>query len=119
MGKIAEAEAARIGRSIGVCLSPSLDLVLCVCMYNMCVCVCVCMCNECVCVCVLFFLVRLIIGTLKKTLSDQRCFRMVGGVLMEQTVNEVLPALENNCTKVIDNCGTINITMCQCNTCLV
>ena len=69
--------------------------------------------------CVLFFLVRLVICTLKKTPSDPRCFRMVGGVLMKQTVNEVLPALENNCTKVIDNCGTINITMCQCNTCFV
>ena len=122
-GKITEVEADRKEHRC-VSVTPSLDLVLCVCMRNVWVYEGVCVCCVCACVrvCVLFFLVRLVIGTLKKTPSDRRCFRINGrriGVLMEQAVNEVLPALENNCTKVIDNCGTINITMCQCNTCLV
>ena len=28
--------------------------------------------------------------------KDRKCFRMIGGVLVERTVNEVLPALEQN-----------------------
>ena len=28
--------------------------------------------------------------------GDRKCFRMVGGVLVERTVKEVLPALETN-----------------------
>ena len=47
VGKIAEVRR-QIGRSIGVCVSSSLDLVLCVCM-----CKCVCM-RVCVCVCAVF-----------------------------------------------------------------
>ena len=36
------------------------------------------------------------IDTLKKTAPDRKCFRMVGGVLVERTVKDVLPALEYN-----------------------
>lgn len=38
----------------------------------------------------------LVIDTLKKVDKDRKCFRLVGGVLVERTVAEVLPALENN-----------------------
>ena len=36
------------------------------------------------------------IETLKEVEKDRKCFRMIGGVLVERTVNEVLPALEQN-----------------------
>lgn len=38
----------------------------------------------------------LVIDTLKEVDETRRCYRMVGGVLVERTVKEVLPALENN-----------------------
>lgn len=36
------------------------------------------------------------IDTLKEVDETRRCYRMVGGVLVERTVKEVLPALESN-----------------------
>ncbi|KAI8488731.1 PREDICTED: prefoldin subunit 2-like [Branchiostoma belcheri] len=39
---------------------------------------------------------RLVVETLKDVDGDRKCFRMVGGVLVERTVKEVLPALEHN-----------------------
>ena len=41
-------------------------------------------------------LYSLVIDTLKSTAPDRKCFRMVGGVLVERTVKDVLPALEYN-----------------------
>lgn len=38
----------------------------------------------------------LVIDTLKEVDPSRKCYRMVGGVLVERTVREVLPALENN-----------------------
>merc|ERR1711976_537751 len=38
----------------------------------------------------------LVIETLKDIEPERRCFRMVGGVLVERTAKEVLPALQNN-----------------------
>ncbi|CAL8242051.1 unnamed protein product [Merluccius merluccius] len=38
----------------------------------------------------------LVIETLKEVDPSSKCFRLVGGVLVERTVKEVLPALENN-----------------------
>ncbi|XP_064099154.1 LOW QUALITY PROTEIN: prefoldin subunit 2-like [Macrobrachium nipponense] len=49
---------------------------------------------------------KIVIETLQDVSPDRKCFRMVGGVLVERTVNEVLPALTNNrdqLTKVIDS----------------
>ncbi len=40
------------------------------------------------------------IETLQGVSPDRRCFRMIGGVLVERTVREVLPALEANRDKV-------------------
>merc|ERR1712130_377572 len=48
----------------------------------------------------------LVITTLSKLPSDRRCYRMVGGVLVERTVAEVLPAVKKNVEsidKVIKN----------------
>lgn len=39
---------------------------------------------------------RLVIGTIEKVDPGRRCFRMVGGVLVERTVGEVLPAVRRN-----------------------
>ena len=36
------------------------------------------------------------IEALKGVEAERRCFRMIGGVLVERTVKDVLPALENN-----------------------
>lgn len=36
------------------------------------------------------------IETLKDVDEERRCFRLVGGVLVERTVKDVLPALVNN-----------------------
>ncbi|PFX32531.1 prefoldin subunit 2-like [Stylophora pistillata] len=38
----------------------------------------------------------IVIEALKGVETDRRCFRMIGGVLVERTVKDVLPALENN-----------------------
>nr|CAG4643654.1 EOG090X0L97 [Ilyocryptus agilis] len=39
---------------------------------------------------------KLVIDTLQNVDADRKCFRMVGGVLVERTVREVLPALTTN-----------------------
>ncbi len=48
---------------------------------------------------------RLVIETLGGVSGDRRCFRMIGGVLVERTVKEVLPALEANRDKVREGKG--------------
>ena len=39
---------------------------------------------------------RLVIDTIKDVEGDRKCFRMIGGVLVERSVKEVLPALKKN-----------------------
>lgn len=39
---------------------------------------------------------RLVIDTIKDVEGDRRCFRMIGGVLVERSAKEVLPALRKN-----------------------
>ena len=39
---------------------------------------------------------RLVIDVLKGVEGERKCFRLVGGVLVERSVKEVLPALEHN-----------------------
>ena len=43
---------------------------------------------------------RLVIETLEGVEKDRKCFRMVGGVLVERKVGEVEPALVSNRDKV-------------------
>merc|ERR1712018_241511 len=43
---------------------------------------------------------RLVIETLEKQEKDKRCFRLVGGVLVERKVGEVEPALVSNRDKL-------------------
>ncbi|XP_028285070.1 prefoldin subunit 2 [Parambassis ranga] len=53
----------------------------------------------------------LVIDTLKDVDPSRKCFRLVGGVLMERTVKEVLPALENNKEQLSKLRDTINTQM--------
>ena len=39
---------------------------------------------------------ELVLETLKDVDKARKCYRMIGGVLVERTVNEVMPALEQN-----------------------
>ncbi|TRY93530.1 hypothetical protein DNTS_022857 [Danionella cerebrum] len=51
----------------------------------------------------------LVIETLKEVDPSRKCFRLVGGVLVERTVKEVLPALENNkeqISKIVESLNT-------------
>ncbi len=43
---------------------------------------------------------RAVISALKEVDPDRRCFRLVGGVLVERQVKDVLPALESNFKQV-------------------
>ncbi|KAM4714136.1 prefoldin subunit 2 [Anableps anableps] len=53
----------------------------------------------------------LVIETLKDVDPSRKCFRLVGGVLVERTVKEVLPALENNKEQISKIIETINTQM--------
>lgn len=46
-------------------------------------------------------ILRLVIDTMKPLDATRKCFRMIGGVLVERTVQEVLPALETNAEGVV------------------
>ncbi|XP_071485359.1 prefoldin subunit 2-like [Diadema antillarum] len=39
---------------------------------------------------------RLVLETLKEVDGERKCFRLVGGVLVERTVKDVIPALTHN-----------------------
>merc|ERR1712228_623401 len=43
---------------------------------------------------------KIVIETLEGVDGDRKCFRMVGGVLVERTVKDVVPALVNNRDKL-------------------
>ena len=47
----------------------------------------------------------IVIEALKGVEPERRCFRMIGGVLVERTVKDVLPALENNKDQVRKSTG--------------
>lgn len=39
---------------------------------------------------------RIVLNTLKDLEGERKCFRLIGGVLCEKTVKDVLPALSQN-----------------------
>jgi len=49
---------------------------------------------------------RLVLETLTPLPTDRKCFRMINGVLVEQTVNDVMPQLQTNADglkKILDD----------------
>ncbi|XP_062895203.1 prefoldin subunit 2 [Mobula hypostoma] len=50
----------------------------------------------------------LVIETLAEVDPSRKCYRMVGGVLVERTVREVLPALENNRQQLVKLIESLN-----------
>ncbi|XP_061525885.1 prefoldin subunit 2 isoform X2 [Phycodurus eques] len=55
------------------------------------------------------FVACLVIDTLKDVDPSRKCFRLVGGVLVERTVKEVLPALQTNkdqISKILESIST-------------
>ena len=46
---------------------------------------------------------RLVVEKLKEVDGERKCFRLVGGILVERTVSEVLPALVSNKEKVSED----------------
>ncbi|KAM8881194.1 prefoldin subunit 2 [Synchiropus splendidus] len=53
----------------------------------------------------------LVIDTLKDVDPSRKCFHLVGGVLVEMTVKEVLPALVNNKEQITKGIESINTKM--------
>ncbi|XP_070534938.1 prefoldin subunit 2-like [Ptychodera flava] len=51
---------------------------------------------------------KAVVETLKEVDGDRRCFRLIGGVLVERTVKEILPALELNRQKIGELIETVN-----------
>ena len=47
------------------------------------------------------FICRLVLETLKGTEKERTCYRMIGGVLVQRTVGEILPTLENSVQQVV------------------
>ncbi|XP_030329925.1 prefoldin subunit 2 [Strigops habroptila] len=50
----------------------------------------------------------LVIETLRDVDPTRKCYRMVGGILVERTVKEVLPALESNKEQISKIIATLN-----------
>lgn len=56
--------------------------------------------------------IRLVLTTLNEALEkqpDRKCFRLIGGVLVERTVKDVVPALNTNRAGVRPNKSSHNI----------
>lgn len=58
---------------------------------------------------------RLVIETLTGVDGDRKCFRMVGEVLVERTVKEVLPALITHRDQVISSLIPCSKKFCKIN----
>ncbi|XP_069115410.1 prefoldin subunit 2-like [Argopecten irradians] len=54
---------------------------------------------------------ELVIETLKEVEDGRKCFRMVGGVLVERTVKDVLPALVSNKDQMGKIIETLNVKL--------
>ena len=52
---------------------------------------------------------KIVIETLDGVDGDRKCFRMVGGVLVERTVKDVLPALVSNRDKMGRKCDIFTL----------
>lgn len=64
-------------------------------------------------VCVSHIQCRMVIENLKEISPERKCFRLVGGVLVERTVKDVLPALTNNRDQVKFLCISMGVINCR------
>jgi prefoldin subunit 2 len=48
-----------------------------------------------------------VVETLKKTDPGRKCFRMIGGVMIERTVKEILPDLEEHRSNINEALKTL------------
>lgn len=55
-----------------------------------------------------------VMNALKKVDPDRKCFRMVGGVLVERTVKDVVPALQYNLEQVRGHLGIYSVMVYMC-----
>jgi len=51
---------------------------------------------------------KIVMDTLKTTDESRKCFRMIGGILVESTVKDVLPSLSNNAEQLKQAIETLN-----------
>ncbi|XP_018331059.1 prefoldin subunit 2 [Agrilus planipennis] len=51
---------------------------------------------------------KMVIETLKQVNEDRTCYRMVGGVLMQKKVKDILPVLQLNQTKLAELIEKVN-----------
>lgn len=51
---------------------------------------------------------KIVLDTLKDLEGDRRCFRLIGGVLCEKTVKEVIPTLRSNKEQLSSVITTLN-----------
>eukprot|EP00898_Chlorokybus_atmophyticus_P000098 jgi/Chlat1/1089/Chrsp110S08641 len=50
---------------------------------------------------------ELVISAIEKLPTERRCYRLVGGVLVERNVGEVLPAVRRNRDSLVDVIGRL------------
>lgn len=61
----------------------------------------------------IFFYSSLVIDTLQDVDPSRKCYRLVEGILVERTVKEVLPALENNKEEVTTDNRIYSVFECS------
>lgn len=57
------------------------------------------------------FIFSIVIETLKNVNEDRKCFRLIGGVLTERKVKDVLPALQTNTERLKELIEKLNETI--------
>jgi prefoldin subunit 2 len=50
---------------------------------------------------------QLVLDAFTKVEPERRCFRLIGGVLVERTVKDIKPGLEENLANVCNGCNSV------------
>lgn len=54
---------------------------------------------------------KLVLTNIEGLSKERRCWRMIGGVLVEKTMDEVIKNLNDNCTMLDQTCKALENTM--------